>query len=282
MARCVKKLFLRQREVTEATLLPNFWDEKIDSPQGRMYAHRMVEKSGPNIVFVHGWMMNAHIWDPIREILGDANVLAPHLPGAHDSSPDGPFDLAGMASSLIAACDEAGIEEAIWVGHSMGGQIVQWLAAHHPEHVQGQILLCPVPAAGLPLPPEAMELFAGSATNRELQGTILDMATIDLPEGGKERLLRIGAEPSEANIGETLKTWTAGGFADALANILCPTVCVASDDPFLPPDFLQAAVVDPIAKASLVHLPGAGHYLPTERPAETAAIIQSFIAGLSA
>jgi len=57
-------------------------------------------------------------------------------------------------------------------------------------------------------------------------------------------------------------------------------LALATDDPFLPPAFLQQAVVDKIARAKLAYLPGAGHYPAAERPAETAAILLAFRAGL--
>ena len=75
---------------------------------------------------------------------------------------------------------------------------------------------------------------------------------------------------------------TRGGFADRLGSITAPTLVVASDDPFLPPDFLRAKIVAPIARARLVIVPGAGHYPQVERTRETAAVLGAFLAGLGA
>jgi len=48
----------------------------------------------------------------------------------------------------------------------------------------------------------------------------------------------------------------------------------------LPPAFLREKVVHPIRGARLAYLPGPGHYLQVERPAETATLLTSFLAGL--
>ena len=39
-------------------------------------------------------------------------------------------------------------------------------------------------------------------------------------------------------------------------------------------------MVEPIANARFVHLPGPGHYPQVERPRETAAVLGAFLAGL--
>ena len=57
-------------------------------------------------------------------------------------------------------------------------------------------------------------------------------------------------------------------------------VVVATDDPFLPPAFLREAVVGRIDGARLAVIHGAGHYVQVERPDETAAVLEAFLAGL--
>jgi pimeloyl-ACP methyl ester carboxylesterase len=78
---------------------------------------------------------------------------------------------------------------------------------------------------------------------------------------------------------ESFEAWTGARFTGELGNISAPTLVVATDDPFLPPAFLRQAVVEPIARARLAVLPGPGHYLPVEQPAQTAALLDAFCAG---
>jgi hypothetical protein len=52
---------------------------------------------------------------------------------------------------------------------------------------------------------------------------------------------------------------------------------VATDDPFLPPAFLQAAIVDKISGATMRHIAGPGHYPTVERPADTGEVVSTFL-----
>src|SRR6185295_17549700 len=141
-------------------------------------------------------------------------------------------------------------------------------------------LLCPVPASGIPLPEDARGLFRTSAGNRDAQRTILNLACKELSEASRERLLDDAAKVSAVAIEQGFDAWTAGGFADKLGATEAPTLVVATDDPFLPPDFLQKAIVAHIPRAGLAYLPGPGHYPQVERPRETAALLRAFLAAL--
>ena len=56
---------------------------------------------------------------------------------------------------------------------------------------------------------------------------------------------------------------------------------VATDDPFLPPPFLEQAVVSKIAGAKLAVVKGPGHYPQVERPDALADVVRSFLADAS-
>ena len=127
------------------------------------------------------------------------------------------------------------------------------------------------------LPDDARGLFQLSATDRDQQGTILDIACKELTPASRERLVGEALRVSSPCILATLESWTAGGFEARLADIRARTLVVATDDDFLPADFLQQAVVAPIAGARLHHLPGPGHYSPVERPAEVAQLLSDFL-----
>ena len=45
--------------------------------------------------------------------------------------------------AALAALDARGIERATIVGHSLGGAVAAWLAAHHPERVAALVLAAP-------------------------------------------------------------------------------------------------------------------------------------------
>ena len=239
-------------------------------------------EGGEVVLFVHGWMMNGHVYDDVLGLLDTSALrcVVPDLRGAGESDkPAGGYTLGRYAADLEGLIRGLGCERVTLVGHSMGGQLVQLVAASMPKKIAGVVLINTVPASGIPLPEDAQGLFRG-ASDRESQATILGMATVELSDASRERLLAMGATVSAACIAESFDAWRLGGFAERLSSITSPVLVIATDDPFLPPDFLRQAVVAPIANARMATLPGSGHYPLVERPAETAAVIESFLAGL--
>jgi pimeloyl-ACP methyl ester carboxylesterase len=209
--------------------------------------------------------------------------IIPDLRGSGESDrPETGFTLDQYVDDLIAVADAVGAERFVVVGHSMGGQLVQLLAARHPDRVIGAVVLSPVPVSGLPMPPPVVELFSTCAGNREKQTAILGAACKELAPETRDRLLDDATRTSEPSIRGLFDAFRTGLPSGEHASITAPFLCVASDDPFLPADFLRQAIVAPIKRGSLVHLPGPGHYLINERPRESAAIVDAFIAGLGA
>jgi pimeloyl-ACP methyl ester carboxylesterase len=67
-------------------------------------------------------------------------------------------------------------------------------------------------------------------------------------------------------------------FADRVKAISVPTLVIGgAADPFVPPDYLRKELVERIPQARLVVLP-CGHHVPMEMPAETAALVTTFLA----
>jgi len=229
--------------------------------------------------------MSGKVYDSLLYHLDRSGLtlLVVDLRGSGESDkPDAPeaHSLAHYAGDVLAVVDAEKANSFVVVGHSMGGQIAQWLAANHPDRVAGAVLLCPVPACGMALPSEAVALFSTSGGNREATKTILGMACKDLPEGAMDWLLDIAMRTSPAAVKHAFAAWTGGGFTDALAKVRAPLLCVGTDDPFLPPAFLRAEVIEKIAGARFAYLPGPGHYVQVERPRETAAVLEAFLAAL--
>jgi non-heme chloroperoxidase len=239
--------------------------------------------SGPRtVVMVHGWMASGSIFDDLLEVLDHTGLklIVPDLRGTGESEPSqSGYSIERYGRDVLAIAEAEGARKFTLVGHSMGGQISQWIAAEAPDRVSGLVTLCAVPAGGAALPPEARELFSSSAGDEGKLGTILDLACKQLPAEAKARMVATAVKIDEACIRGAFEAWTAGGFAERLSAITAPTLVVATDDPFLPLALQRAEIQQKIAGARVAYLPGPGHYPLNERPAETAAIVSAFLAG---
>ncbi len=255
--------------------------ERVTTDDATTLAYRTLGSGSKDAIFVHGWMVSSGVWDDLLEVLDldDHRLIVPDLRGAGESTAAGNYTIEQYADDVVAVADAAGADRFDLVGHSMGGQISQMVAATHPDRVRKLALLSTVPASGMELPEEAHELFYNAGGDRDALATILDQACLNLASDRKRDLVDAAANIPADCIRDSYTSWTETDFADQLGNITAETLVVASDDPFLPADFLEQAVVDPIADAHLVHIPHAGHYIPVEQTSATKKELEKFFNG---
>jgi pimeloyl-ACP methyl ester carboxylesterase len=239
--------------------------------------YRDVGQGAPTLL-VHGWMASGKVFDKVLPLVGRRCVIPDHRGTGSSTTKGTDESLERLGRDAIAVADAAGLSTFALVGHSMGGAIAQWIASEVPNRVTSLVLINPVPASGIPMPADADGLFATSGGDRGKQGTILDLACKELAPADREALLDDAATIDAARIERMYRAWSGASFTERLAHITARTLAIATDDPFLPPAFLQAAVVDKIAGAKLHVLAGPGHYPVVERPAELKAVVEGFLA----
>ncbi len=142
---------------------------------------------GPALVLLHGLTASHAIWEhTIAAFAGGWRVIAPDLPGHGASAkPDAPYTIdfyAGMVRSLGRAL---GIEEAVVVGNSLGGQIAIELGLWYPAWTRALVLAAPAFAYPPALRPfgRAIQALTGprvlrTALEQGLQQSFHDRAKI--------------------------------------------------------------------------------------------------------
>ena len=106
-----------------------------------------VHGSGPQIyVLVHGLGMSSYYFRPLAERLGRrGTAVSLNLPGFGPTrDPDRTLRIAQFAQVAHRAAAQLGLGPAVWVGHSMGTQIVTEVALQRPDLVERLVLLAPV------------------------------------------------------------------------------------------------------------------------------------------
>ena len=108
--------------------------------------HYLVEgpTNGPVVVLVHGLGGRAEDWSYLTPYLAEAGfrVYRPDLPGYGRSEWPGDFSYAvhDEAEVVVGFLDALGLKQVDLGGWSMGGWIVQLVAARHPERVRRLML----------------------------------------------------------------------------------------------------------------------------------------------
>lgn len=96
----------------------------------------------PILALVHGWCMNAHVFDPLAELLaGEFELRAFNLPG-HGGRTALPHNtLQSWADDLAQQLPE----RTTLLGWSLGGQVAMRAALDHPNKIARLILLAATP-----------------------------------------------------------------------------------------------------------------------------------------
>jgi pimeloyl-ACP methyl ester carboxylesterase len=115
----------------------------------RLFFTDLGPADAPAVLLVHGWGGDGREWSPHAEALADRfRVVVPDLRGHGRSEvPEEGNTPAEMAADLAALVDALGTGPVVAVGHSMGGQVVNLLAVHHPHTVRSVIALDPAHGA---------------------------------------------------------------------------------------------------------------------------------------
>ncbi len=116
-------------------------EKTLQRPDGTIHYWIDGKPSAPLVVLTHGATIDHHEWDATLPKLTDHfRVLTWDIRG-HGLSRPMPFILKEAEADLLALLDELKIEKAIFVGHSMGGNLHQELVFHHPERVLAMVFL---------------------------------------------------------------------------------------------------------------------------------------------
>jgi len=114
---------------------------QVATPSGRI--HYVEQGKGPVALFVHGVLMNGHLWRHQLAQLSDLRrCIAPDLLAHGDTeiAPAQDVSVSANARMLVEFLDALGVDQVDLVGNDSGGGIAQILAAHHPERVRSLAL----------------------------------------------------------------------------------------------------------------------------------------------
>ncbi len=116
------------------------------------------------VLAIHGLTASSRAWlETATRLPGP--VIAPDLRGRGGSgSLPGPYGMAAHAADCVAVLDGLGVDQAVVVGHSMGGFVASVLTHRHPSRVARLVLV----DGGAPLPPPhgGPETMIGPAARR--------------------------------------------------------------------------------------------------------------------
>lgn len=107
-----------------------------------MTLHIASRGSGPDLALLHGWGMNAAVWNELTAMLEkNFRVHCVDLPGHGASSTCKPYTLDALSDRLAAALPQC----VMVCGWSFGGQVALNWARRKPEQVERLVLIATTP-----------------------------------------------------------------------------------------------------------------------------------------
>jgi 3-oxoadipate enol-lactonase len=207
------------------------------------------------------------------------------MPGFGGTAPVQEMTFPALANALREALDARGITRATLVGHSMGGMLALEFAATWPDRVARLVLYATTPAFG-GRDPAFAEAFL-KARLGPLEGRSMAEAAEEMVAG----MFQPGADPAampkaaaalsavpEGVYRDTVRCLTTFDRRADLPSIAVPTLLIAGEhDPAAPPKTMTR-MAEAIRGSRLVVIPGTGHFVHLEKPAEFRAALAPFLA----
>jgi 3-oxoadipate enol-lactonase len=246
---------------------------------------------GPVLLMVHAGIADRRMWDGQSAAFSDANrVIRFDLRGFGESSaPADPYANYEDARSLL---DALGVDRAVVVGDSMGGEVALDLALAYPDRVTGLVLVS-TRAGSTTVSPELARLWNDAdgayergdierATAIEVDGWIVgsgrsreDVEPAYLARA--EEMIRLTWQRVAAGdeLGE--QTSLDPPRTERLGEVRVPTLLVVGDRdlPDIPESIDMLAAGIPGARKVLI--PDTAHLPPLERPAEFNRHVRDFL-----
>lgn len=249
----------------------------VDAPDGASLVVTL-EGEGRDILLVSGLGGTAGFWAPtVPALAAEFRITRFDQRGIGASTRgSAPCDIDLLARDCLAVMDAAGIERAVFVGHSTGGAIGQALARMAPERLAGLVL-----SATWLKPSRYMDALFG-ARRRILDldpaayaatGAILGYAPAWL-ERNWATFEAATAKPPASDaarrvVRERIDALLAFDGSDRAASIACPILVMGARDDAIVPAFLQddLAAALPTGRQVLMYEDG-GHFFPVTRTDE--------------
>ncbi len=237
--------------------------------------------SGPVVVLVHGLGGRSDDWVNLIPYLRQAGyrVYLPDLPGFGQSEQPAAFSYSvrDQAAVVVAFLDAMNLKQVDLGGWSMGGWIVQRVAAEHPRRVRSLMLF---DSAGLYVRPEwDTSLFTPTSAD---QIEKLDALLMPHPPWVPGFVARDIVRESQRNawvMRRALASMLTGRDTtdDMLAELRMPVLLVWGAEDHITPPSLWKMMHAVIPKSQLEVIPNCGHLAPNQCAAQIGPKVVGFL-----
>src|SRR5712692_1734321 len=246
--------------------------------------------SGPPALLLHSLAAHSHWWDWAAPLLATRfSVIALDLRGHGESSWAEPaaYHASDYAGDIVAVLDHLAWEAPLVIGHSLGGYVGAWLAAHHADRVGALVIADTMtqwseeetawalrqserPGPEFAHPGEAGARYRLSppetAATAECLGHLGEAAVVERAVGvwqyAFDRKVFAQARPDAWSI---------------LPKIACPTLVVRGEGSGIMDRAAMLRVATTVPRGQFAELKGAWHHLVLDDPARFVSLVTDWV-----
>ena len=261
-------------------------EQHARAADGLALAYEERGQGEPALLFVHGWCGERALWRATMAGLEARHrVLALDL-GGHGASGAGraEWTLASLAGDVVAVCDQAGLQDVILVGHSMGAPVALLAAARLRGRVRGVIGVDSLHDAEFEYPPGFLEEVARGLERDytgALEASLRGAAGPGLSRERLEWLVARAVRTDRAAAIGLLRGFEGFALDEALSGSGVPVRAVNAG---ARPGGLATAIEhnQELADFDALILDGCGHFPMLEQPERFAPLLARWVEELSA
>jgi pimeloyl-ACP methyl ester carboxylesterase len=243
--------------------------------------------AGKPLALVHGFPLDARIWDAVRQPLArEFRVISLDLPGfGRSRGIDGAFSMEDLADVVHGLLEELGALPSALAGLSMGGYVALAYAKKYPTDLAALILIDTRAEGDTPEGKQGRKKMIELAGNRGSDAVADQMMPKMLAPGAEaHRPALAGAVrdimrqcPAETIVQALAAMRDRPDHTANLPSIAVPTLIIVGESDAITPPSVAETMHRAIPHSQLAIIKGAGHLSPMEQPGQVSDAIARFL-----
>jgi pimeloyl-ACP methyl ester carboxylesterase len=242
---------------------------------------------GPPVILVHGLAQDHRMWAEQQDALPDFQTIAYDVRGhGRTTAGEGEGTLAQLGGDLVALLERFG--PATVVGFSLGGTVALWAAAERPDLVTDVVAIATSSVVG----GAAAEFFAdrialfGSRNREAIEAALredtaaqLAGAEVELDPVVRARLEAVGDGAGYVNAARAMAAINGAPLNGRLEAIEQPVKVLSGERDRFCPRRAAEIMLEHLPDGRFEELPGVGHLVTDEAPAEVSRVLGEWLRG---
>ena len=238
-------------------------------------------RTGAPVVLLHGLGTTSRLFDDmVDEMPMGLRIIRPNFRGHGASTmPKGKTSMGGLVRDIEQVLDQLIIQDAVVVGHGLGGMVAQALAVKRLDLMRAMVLINS--ASRLGVASQWERLLSDLSTQGHKAYVAASTAlwfTKDWRETGQGRTWTEGFAAMDTDtIAAVISAISGTDLYRPTSGLRLPTLGIAgSSDRAIPPDMTRETV-DLVPGSQFALLQKSGHLTPADQPAKTAEVLTAFL-----